>query len=88
MPSTVAIMTDEDGPRFDKEGPELVYMAVADDVAGKISRGELGSGARLPGVVDMAEEYGHSRATIRRAVRELRDRGLVRTVTGKGSYVI
>lgn len=36
----------------------------------------------------MAEEYGVARLTARRAVRELRERGLVRTVQGKGTFVI
>jgi DNA-binding GntR family transcriptional regulator len=84
----VAPVMDEDPPRFDPAGPELVYAAVADDVAARISRGELTSGARLAGVAEMAQEYGVSRGTVQRAVRELRDRGLVHTVLGKGTYVI
>jgi DNA-binding transcriptional regulator YhcF (GntR family) len=36
----------------------------------------------------MAAEYGVARMTVSRAVRELRERGLVRTVIGKGTYVI
>jgi GntR family transcriptional regulator len=35
----------------------------------------------------MAEEYGVARMTVSRAVRELRERNLVITVIGKGSYV-
>ena len=81
-------VTEDDGKRFDPRGPELVYMGVADDIAGKISRGELVSGARLPGEADMAAEYGVAKMTARRAVRELRERGLVRTVVGKGTYVL
>lgn len=80
-------MADEEPRRFDPRGPELVYMLVADDIAGKISRGELAPGDRLPGEADMALEYGVARMTIARAVRELRERGLVRTVIGKGSFV-
>lgn len=81
-------MTDADGPRFDPRGPELVYMQIADDIAGQISRGELVKGARLPSEPDLAEYYGAAKMTIRRAMRELRERGLVRTVLGKGSYVL
>jgi GntR family transcriptional regulator len=77
----------EDGPRFDPRGPELVYMQIADDIAGQIGRGELEPGARLPSEADLAEHYGAAKMTARRAVRELRERGLVRTVIGKGSYV-
>lgn len=77
-------MTDR---RFDPAGPDLVYMLVADDIAGQIERGELRPGARLPGEPDLAEAYGVARMTVRRAVRELRERGLIITVPGKGSYV-
>ncbi len=80
-------MADEEPRRFDPRGPELVYVLVADDIAAKISRGELAPGDRLPGEADVALEYGVARMTAARAVRELRERGLVRTVIGKGTYV-
>ena len=82
------VAVTDDGKRFDPAGPELVYMLVADDIAAKITSGELAPGARLPGEADMAAEYGVAKMTARRSVRELRERGLVRTVVGKGSYVI
>ena len=81
-------VTDDEDRRFDPAGPELVYVLIADDIAAKISSGELAPGGRLPGEADMAAEYGVAKMTARRAVRELRERGLVRTVIGKGSYVI
>jgi len=77
----------DDEKRFDPAGPELVYMLIADDIAAKITSGELAPGARLPGEADMAEQYHVAKMTARRAVRELRERGLVRTVIGKGTYV-
>ena len=71
-----------------RRGPELVYAAVADAVAGQIERGELKSGDRIPGELEMAATYGVARMTVARAVRELRERGLVQTVRGKGTYVL
>jgi DNA-binding GntR family transcriptional regulator len=85
---TVTAVTDSDGPRFDPRGPELVYMLVADDIAAKITSGELPPGARLPSGPDLAVQYGIAKMTAARAVRELRDRGLVKTVIGKGTYVL
>lgn len=79
-------MTD-DGPRFDPRGPELVYVLVANDLAGQIERGELTPGDRLPSEVEIAERYGVARTTAARAIRELRERGLAVTVIGKGSFV-
>jgi GntR family transcriptional regulator len=77
----------DDGPRFDPHGPDLVYMLIADEIEARIERGELHDGQRLPGEIALAEEYGVARMTIRRASRELRERGLVRVVTGKGTYI-
>jgi DNA-binding GntR family transcriptional regulator len=81
-------MSGRQPPRFDPHGPELVYMQIADDIAGQIERGELRDGQRLPSEAELASEYGAARMTIRRAARELRERGLVRIVSGKGTYVI
>ncbi len=77
----------DDEKRFDPAGPELVYVMVADDIAAKIASGELSPGARLPGEAALAAQYGVARMTVSRAVRELRERGLVTTVIGKGTYV-
>jgi GntR family transcriptional regulator len=76
-----------DGPRFDPRGPHLVYMLIADDIAAQIGRGELAAGQRLPGETDLAAEYGAARMTIRLAIRELRERGLVKVISGKGTFV-
>ena len=76
-------------PAFDPEaaGPSYVYVQVADHIAARITAGELSPGARLPGERDLAEEYGVALGTIRRAVQELRDRGLVVTLPAKGTYI-
>lgn len=72
---------------FDATGPQLVYMAVADHIAGRIAAGELSPGARLPSERDLAVEYGVAYMTVRRAAEELRTRGLIVTVHGRGTYV-
>ncbi|WP_327698851.1 GntR family transcriptional regulator [Streptomyces sp. NBC_00459] len=81
-------MSEEEIRNLDRRGPELVYMAVADDVARRITAGELKSGDRIPGELEMAETYGIARMTVARAVKELRDRELVQTVRGKGTFVL
>ncbi|MFF7850660.1 GntR family transcriptional regulator [Streptomyces sp. NPDC007910] len=81
-------MTDRSQiPEFDPQGPQLVYVAVADHVAARIAAGELTPGARLPAERDLAEEYGVAYLTVRRAARVLRERGLILTVHGKGTFV-
>jgi DNA-binding GntR family transcriptional regulator len=65
-----------------------VYMRVADQVEAEIRSGRLPKGARLPNERDMGSEYGVAPGTARRAVQELRDRGLVVTLPNKGTFVV
>jgi DNA-binding GntR family transcriptional regulator len=63
-------------------------MLIADDIAAKIAAGTYAAEQRLPSEAELAAEYGTARMTVRRAVRELRERGLAETVYGKGTYVL
>lgn len=76
-------------PGFDpaKVGPDYLYVAMADHIAARIDAGELPHNTRLPAERDLADEYGVSLGTARRATRELRERGLVITVPVKGTFV-
>lgn len=74
-------------PEFDPEGPDLVYALVADHIQARIEHGELKPGQRLPPERVLAEEYRVAYLTMRRATRELRERGLIRTIHGKGTFV-
>lgn len=65
-----------------------VYMRVADEVEAEIRSGRLPQGARLPNERDMGAQYGVAPGTARRAVQELRDRGLVVTLPNKGTFVV
>jgi DNA-binding GntR family transcriptional regulator len=68
--------------------PRYEYVKVADLIAADIASGKLPKGAALPGERAMTEVYGVSIGTARRAVRELRERGLVATLPAKGTYVL
>jgi len=78
MPSDLAAPDDN---------AELVYMRVADDIAARIASGELTPGTRLRSERDLAEHYGVAYGTIRRATKVLRERGLIETIHGRGTYV-
>jgi len=67
---------------------EYVYVQVADAVAAEIASGRLPVGSRLPKERDLGTLYGVAPGTARRAVRELRERGLVTTLPNKGTFVI
>lgn len=73
--------------RLNLTGPRLAYVAVADHIAARIEAGELRPDMQLPPERELAEEYGVAYMTIRRANKELRERGLIVTVHGKGTFV-
>lgn len=64
-----------------------VYVQVADAVAARIASGELQPDRPIPSEEHLRQEYGVSRGSVRHAVAVLRDRGLVITVPGRGTYV-
>jgi DNA-binding GntR family transcriptional regulator len=64
-----------------------VYAQVVHHIAEQIRTGRLPAGARLPAERDLAEQYGVAVNTVRRAVRDLREQGLVITVPVKGTFV-
>ncbi|MEU1216100.1 winged helix-turn-helix domain-containing protein [Streptomyces sp. NPDC005790] len=66
---------------------QYVYVQVADAVEAEIRDGRLPHGARLPNERAMGQQYGVAPNTIRRAVQELRERGLVVTLPNKGTFV-
>lgn len=79
---------DESAPRFDPRGRKLVYVQIADVLAQRIEDGTYPPDGRLPAEPELVAEFGAARESVRRAIRELRDRGLITTVPGKGSYVL
>jgi GntR family transcriptional regulator len=85
--SSVNRVTQDNGPDINPDGPVPIYMQVADFIAAKIASGEWAPGRRLPGERDLASEWGVAYLTVRRAMQELRKRGLVVTVQGRGNYV-
>lgn len=64
------------------------YEGIAQDLARRISTGELGEGARLLGRSSLAGTYQVSPETIRRAVAILHERGVVQAVAGSGIRVL
>ena len=53
----------------------------------QIRSGQLTVGAKLPTEAELTEQYGVSRTTTRRALDELRRRGLVERQAGRGTFV-
>ncbi|MET7312615.1 GntR family transcriptional regulator [Streptomyces sp. NPDC005571] len=70
------------------ELPQYRWAEISQDIAEQIRSGRLSVGARLPGERLLCEEYGAALGTVRRAVRDLKERGLVGVVPAKGTYVL
>ncbi|WP_300546835.1 FCD domain-containing protein [Roseovarius sp.] len=72
---------------FQKVTPEKLSTAVTRQIEKLILRGILRPGERLPAERDLAEKLGVSRPSLREAVAELQDKGLLTTRAGAGIYV-
>ncbi|MDX2689010.1 GntR family transcriptional regulator [Streptomyces scabiei] len=83
-------MSDMEQPKavLDPMSARPLYVQLADVIAGKIASGELAPDRPIPSENHLAEEYGVARLTARRTAQELRERGLIVTVRGKGSFVV
>ena len=64
-----------------------LYIQLADALARKIETGEYAPGQRLQSADDLAEQYEIAPNTAVKALRLLRDRGLVEMSHGRGTYV-
>lgn len=73
---------------IDHEGDIPVYLQLAGILRGQIERGELAPRRPLPSINRLSQEYEVARGTVEKAVQVLRDEGLVRTVIGRGVYVV
>lgn len=62
-------------------------MRVLDALVAEIEEGKYEPGAKLPSEPELAERFGVARMTARRALRELREQGIVETEWGKGTFV-
>ncbi|GAA0284605.1 FadR/GntR family transcriptional regulator [Rhodovulum strictum] len=72
---------------FQKVHPEKLSGAVVRQIELLILRGILRPGERLPSERDLAERLGVSRPSLREAIAELQDRGLLVSRPGAGLFV-
>lgn len=63
------------------------YVAISEMLIREIAAGHLADGARLPPERDMAEDLGISVGTLRKALADLTEKGLLERVQGSGNYV-
>lgn len=64
-----------------------MWRQIAETLAEEIRDGLLPEGARLPTEPELAGRFGVNRHTVRRAMGDLAERGLVRIEQGRGTFV-
>lgn len=74
-------------PRRAAAPPAALYQQIKDHVVRKIAEGSWQPGDRVPSEQDMVAQFGMSRMTVNRALRELAEQGSIRRVAGVGSFV-
>ena len=73
---------------LDRSSPVPLYFQVAQQIEQAIERGDLGPGAKLDNEILLADRYRLSRPTMRRAIQELVNKGLLVRKRGVGTQVV
>src|ERR1700754_1769973 len=86
------IMATSDAARFEKDArssqrPLPLYLQLARYLRGLIVGGKLGHRDALPSERELADRFSVSRVTVRKALRERSDGGLLEKLHGAGTFV-
>jgi GntR family transcriptional regulator len=74
--------------KVDRREPLPLFEQVCAEIRRAIADGEIGSGERLPPARDLAAVLGVNSNTVFRALRLLRDEGLVEFRRGRGVTIV
>jgi DNA-binding GntR family transcriptional regulator len=74
--------------RLDRSSPVPLYFQVAEALESAITQGRMPPGTRLDNEVQLAEQLGLSRPTMRRAMQSLVDKGVLVRRRGIGTRVV
>jgi GntR family transcriptional regulator len=67
--------------------PQPLYRQVKSHLVHRVLAGEWRPGESLPSEMKLAEEYGLSQGTVRKAIEEMASEGLVSRQAGRGTFV-
>ena len=76
----------QDDDQLDENDPRPLWQQLADLLRGRIERGELAG--RVEAETALAQHYGVSRDTVRRALACLAQDRLIRSTRGRGTFVL
>lgn len=83
-----SILPDELFIDLDRSGPVPLYFQISTRIEAAIREERLPAGSRLENEISLANRLGMSRPTIRRAIQELVDKGLLVRRRGIGTQVV
>jgi GntR family transcriptional regulator len=72
---------------IDHDGETPIYLQLAAILRVQIASGELAPGRPIPSEKSLMQQYEVSRGTAAKAVKVLRDEGLLRVSFGRGTFV-
>ncbi|SMF80421.1 transcriptional regulator, GntR family [Tistlia consotensis] len=72
---------------MERRGGTTLWRQIQTALAEEIAAGAFAPGERLPTEPELAQRFGVNRHTLRRAMAELAEQGLVRIEQGRGSFV-
>lgn len=87
MSTTPGSAEDLDRAALSSDLPLPLYLQLARYLRGQIVSGRFGHRDALPGERELAERFGVSRVTVRKALKELLDEGLLQQRQGAGTFV-
>lgn len=65
----------------------FLWVSIRDALTREIRQGEMAPGSRIPSDNVLAERFGVNRHTVRRALSDLTEEGLIRSMRGRGTFV-
>jgi len=74
-------------PTVGNPSPQPLYRQVKSHIVQRVLAGEWRPGESLPSEMKLAEEYGLSQGTVRKAIEEMAAEGLVSRQAGRGTFV-
>lgn len=72
---------------IDFDGPDELYLQLARVLRERIEDGTYPPNRRIPSVVALCREFELANGTVQRALRLLKDEGLLIVKPGKGTFV-
>lgn len=72
---------------IDRDSAVPRYAQLAAILRRRIQTGDLAPGRRIPSQMELEQQYGLARGTIKRAVALLKDEGLIERSPGLGMFV-